>query len=82
MYRVLLESRAERDLGLLERSMHNRIIERLLKLRVNPRDSALKLIGSKNAWRIRIGDWRVLYEIDDGIKEVKIYRIKHRSRAY
>lgn len=82
MYRVFTESRAERDLNILERSVRERIVERLLKLQDNPRVNAKKLKGSKNAWRIRVGDWRVIYEIDDARKEVMVYRVKHRSTAY
>ncbi|MBI2624513.1 type II toxin-antitoxin system RelE/ParE family toxin [Candidatus Parcubacteria bacterium] len=62
--------------------MRNRVITHLLNLENSPRTNAKKLEGSKSAWRIRIGDWRVMYEVDDKSKEVKIYRIKHRSRAY
>ena len=83
MYKVLLELRAEKDLGALELSLKERIIERLLLLKNNPRPvNAKKLVGSKNAWRLRVGDWRIIYEIKDKSKEIKIYRIKHRSRAY
>ncbi|MBI2038774.1 MAG: type II toxin-antitoxin system RelE/ParE family toxin [Candidatus Niyogibacteria bacterium] len=82
MYKVLIERRAERDLNALEKSMRSRVIRYCLKLRDNPRANAKKLHGSPNAWRIRIGDLRVIYEIDDKRREVKIYRIKHRSKAY
>jgi mRNA interferase RelE/StbE len=33
-------------------------------------------------YRLRVGDWRVLYTIDDQAREVRIYRIKHREKAY
>ena len=82
MYKVLVERRAERDLNTLERKMRNRVIAHLFGLGNAPRMNARKLEGSKNAWRIRIGDWRVIYEINDKQKEIKIYRIKHRSKAY
>ncbi len=82
-YKVLLESRAEKDLNKLENDIRARVVARLLFLRNNPRPpGAKKLEGSKYAWRIRIGDWRVVYEIYDKTKEVKIYRIKHRSEGY
>lgn len=82
MYKVLLEAGAERDLDNLERSVRERVIEQFLLLKENPRRGAKKLKGTKNAWRIRTGSWRVIYEINDTRKEIKIYRIKHRSRAY
>lgn len=82
MYKVLIERSAERDLNKLESKTRDRVIARLLDLRNNPRTNAKKLEGSNNVWRVRIGDWRTIYEIDDKKKEIKIYRIKHRSRAY
>jgi mRNA interferase RelE/StbE len=41
-----------------------------------------KLAGTKDEWRIRIGDYRILLEIDDRNKTVVIYRILHRKEAY
>lgn len=41
----------------------------------------MKLTGSKHDWRIRIGDWRVLYTIDDSAKAVDVAAIRHRSDA-
>lgn len=82
MYKILLESRAERDLDSLEISLRKRVIAKLLELRRDPRKNAKKIADSKNAWRVRTGDWRIIYEIYDKIKTVKVYRIKHRSKAY
>ena len=83
MYSVLLEKRAEKDLKALDNYLEKKIIERLLLLKQNPRPSgAKKLSGSKNAWRIRFANYRVIYEINDANKEIRVYRIKHRSKAY
>ncbi|MEK7516395.1 MAG: type II toxin-antitoxin system RelE/ParE family toxin [Patescibacteria group bacterium] len=83
MYRVLLESRAEKDLESLDKIVQKRAVERLLLLQTNPRPAGSKrLVGSHNAWRVRIGDWRIIYEINDRTETVKVYRIKHRSKAY
>jgi mRNA-degrading endonuclease RelE of RelBE toxin-antitoxin system len=49
----------------------------------NPRPLGYrKLTGSKNDWRIRIGDYRVLYEIDEKAKAVRIMRVRHRREVY
>jgi len=82
MYKILIERRAERDLDGMEQVMRKRIIAHVLLLQNNPRINAKKIEGSRHGWRIRVGDWRVIYEINDKAKEVKIYRIKHRSKAY
>jgi mRNA interferase RelE/StbE len=41
-----------------------------------------KLSGSQNEWRVRVGDYRILYEIDDRIRRVRIYAIGHRREIY
>ncbi len=83
MYKVFIEKRAEKDLNALDHLLRERIVERLLLLAGNPRPQGTKkLTDTKNAWRLRIGDWRVIYEINDLKREVKIYRIKHRSGVY
>lgn len=53
------------------------------KLEADPRRrGAKKLTGFEHQWRIRVGEYRVLYEIDDDQRLVHIYRIAHRSEAY
>ena len=81
MYKILIKRKALDDLNALEESLQKRITERILLLKANPRLGAKKLI-SLEFWRIRIGNWRVIYEINDDRKEIEIFRIKHRSKAY
>ena len=83
MYEVYLERSAENDLKRLPTSTFDRIIYQIKTLAENPRPSGCrKLTGSKNDWRIRIGDHRVLYEIDEKTKAVRIMRVRHRREAY
>lgn len=83
MYKVFLERRAEKDIDALDRGIREKVIERLLLLEENTRPLGVKkLVGTMNAWRLRVGDWRIIYEIYDKKKEVKVYRVKHRSKAY
>lgn len=41
-----------------------------------------KLAGAKHDWRIRVGDYRVIYEIADAVKVVRVYRVRHRRDVY
>ena len=83
MYRILLERAAERDLRRLSRDIHDRIIAALQELARHPRPPGCrKLSGSKNDWRIRVGDYRVVYEIADGTHEVRVNRVRHRREVY
>jgi mRNA interferase RelE/StbE len=83
MYRVLLERGAERDLARLSSEIHGRVIAAIQALANNPRPPGCrKLAGSKNDWRIRVGDYRVVYEIADEIRVVRINRVRHRREVY
>lgn len=83
MYEVLIERTAERDLRSLPHNIFNRIVARIRALAENPRPPGChKLTGSRNDWRIRIGDYRVVYEIDDARTRVRIFRVRHRREVY
>lgn len=83
MYRVLLERAAEKDLSRLSVEIHDRLIAAIRSLGQNPRPSGCrKLAGSKHDWRIRVGDYRVIYEIADVIRVVRVNRVWHRREVY
>jgi len=83
VYRVLLERGAERDLARLSSEIHDRVIAAIQALTNNPRPPGCrKLVGSKNDWRIRVGDYRVIYEIADEIRLVRVNRVRHRREVY
>jgi len=83
VYEVYLERAAERDLKRFSADIFQRIIRQIKTLSENPRPAGCrKIIGSKNDWRIRIGDYRVIYEIDDGGKAVRVMRVRHRREVY
>ena len=83
MYEVYLEKAAENDLKRLPTTTFHRIIPHIKALAENPRPlSCRKLTGSKNDWRIRIGDYRIIYEIDEKAKAVRIMRVRHRREVY
>ncbi len=83
MYRVLLERSAEKGLSQLSSETHDRVIVAIQALATNPRPPGCrKLSGSKNDRRIRLGDYRVIYEIADEIRVVRINRVRHRREVY
>jgi len=83
MYRVLLERAAEKDLSRLSTGMHDRVIIAIQRLAKNPRPTGCrKLAGTDNDWRIRVGDYRVIYEIADDIRVVRVNRVRHRGEVY
>jgi mRNA interferase RelE/StbE len=83
VYEILLERRAEKDLRKLSSELFQRIIAKIQSLSENPKpQGSRKITGSKIDWRIRIGDYRAIYEIDEQEKRVRIMRVRHRREAY
>jgi len=83
MYEVFLERRAERDLRRVSRERFGLIVQRIKELAETPRPTGCrKIAGSASDWRIRVGAYRVLYEIDDEAKAVRVMRVRHRREAY
>ena len=83
MYRVFLERAAEKDLERLSSRLHDRVIAAIQALSRNPRPPGCrKLMGTDNDWRIRVGDYRVIYEIVDTNRVVRVNRVRHRRDVY
>jgi mRNA interferase RelE/StbE len=81
-YEVVLAKSARKELEKLPDRISDRILIRLEGLEKVPRPvGSLKLTGA-NLWRVRIGDYRVIYEIDDTKRMVDILIIQHRKNAY
>ena len=82
-YDVSLTSSSEKELKGLPGQWIARIVPRLEDLASNPRPpGCLKLKGGNREWRIRVGDYRVVYTIDDTELLVEVTRIRHRSEVY
>jgi mRNA interferase RelE/StbE len=82
-YSLEIKQSAQKELDALDDTMFARIDRKILTLANNPRPAGCKkLRGYKNQWRVRVGDWRVVYIIDDAPKVVSITRIAHRREVY
>jgi mRNA interferase RelE/StbE len=82
-YTLTIARQAARDLESLPAAVVVRVDRKILALRNDPRPvHGKKLKGPLDLWRIRVGDYRVIYSIDDRARLVDIVRIRHRSKAY
>jgi mRNA interferase RelE/StbE len=81
-YSVLLTAQAEKGLADLPAAVRSRVAEVLRKLADNPRPPGCKKLANTDAWRIRVGDYRIIYWISDKAKVVKVLRLRPRGRAY
>ena len=80
---VVFTNAARKELKRLPFSMEHRILKKIMDLRENPRPmGCIKLSGDEAVWRIRVGDYRVLYLIDDMKRVVDIVYVRHRRNAY
>ena len=83
MYRLLIKRAAERDLRRLPRPLFNRLNRQILALSEDPRPpGAKKLKGRLEGWRVRVGQYRILYQIDDETQTITIARVRHRRDVY
>ena len=82
MYELFVLPPAQKDLDKLEVSAFDRILRKIRALAKDVRPpGCLKLTGD-DGYRVRSGDYRILYRIDDAAKRIYIYRIKHRKDVY
>lgn len=81
-YSVLLKRSAEKELNALDQTLRQRIVQTLLRLENDPRPRGAKKLTDREAYRLRIGDYRALYTVDDGDRIVRIIAVGHRSDVY
>jgi mRNA interferase RelE/StbE len=82
-YKVVLKPSVEKDLRSLPRSIVARVFKQIeaLKDEPVPRQS-IKLAGAEHLYRIRIGDYRVIYGVDRDLKQVIVHYVRHRRDVY
>jgi mRNA interferase RelE/StbE len=81
-YRILILRRAQKELADLPHLVYDRVKQSILDLASNPRPGQTHKLVSRDGWRIRVGDYRVIYEIDDTEKTVTVLHVGHRRDVY
>lgn len=83
-YRIDLSPEAKKNLRRIsDCRLHDRLIEAIADLADTPRPpECKKLVGAVDQWRIRVGDWRVAYVIEDGRLMVLVVRAAPRGEVY
>lgn len=81
-YTLSILRRAQKELAQLPGGVYERVRDGIRELALAPRPpGCLKLVG-RDGWRVRIGNYRVIYEIDDRQQTIKILHVGHRSDIY
>ncbi len=82
-YRVEFTTAAARAIRKLPKNVRSRLLDAIGGLSDEPRPpGARKLAGADLAWRIRLGDYRVIYEVEDDALLVTVVRAAHRREVY
>lgn len=82
-YKIFIERRAEKEFEETPKEIQKKLTSIIVKLKDNPRPpNVRKISGSEDYYRIRVGDYRIVYEIKDKEKRINIFRIRHRKEAY
>jgi mRNA interferase RelE/StbE len=82
MYEVILQKPAEKFLKKLDKENQKRVISKLKELENNPH-IGIPLVGNLTGlWKLRIGDYRAVYQIDDDKLIVLVLKIGHRKNVY
>jgi len=81
-YKIFIEKSAQKDLAKIPLQHQNRIITAIQLLAKNPRPAGSKKLSGRDAWRIRIGTYRVIYEILDDRLIILVVVIGHRKDIY
>jgi len=81
MYQIILSQNAKKFLKKLNKQISNRIIKTIERLRFRPEAHSTKLIGQK-IYKLRSGDYRIIFSINKGILQILIIKIDHRKKIY
>lgn len=81
-YQIAISRSAIKELETLPSTVIERVRERIRSLATDPRPSGSRKLRGRGGWRVRVGDYRILYEIDDAEHVVDVGAIRHRSSAY
>ena len=82
-YSIVFKPAVERDLRLLHKSIILRVMERIDRLKDDPFPRQVsKLTGAERLYRIRVGAYRIVYEVDTQARQVVIHHIRHRREVY
>ncbi|MFA4844442.1 MAG: type II toxin-antitoxin system RelE/ParE family toxin [Candidatus Margulisiibacteriota bacterium] len=81
-YHLEITSGAEKELKKYPSKLQDRIIKKILNLEENPRPYGFKKLFGSNNFRVRMGDYRIIYAIDDARRTAKIIDLGHRKDIY
>ena len=81
-YEVSILRRARKALGTIHGPQYEKVKKAIIALGENPRPKGCKKLSGRNGWRVRVGDYRIIYEIEDMKLIVLVVHLGHRREVY
>lgn len=82
-YKVTIKKSAQKEIKALPKNVIKRVLNKIKQLAEEPRPSGCrKIVGTENTWRIRVGNYRIIYNVFDEILLIEVIAVKHRKDAY
>ena len=81
-YSIEITTSAQRQFKKLPQDLQDRILPKLFELEIHPKPFGTKKLADSDFYRIRVGDYRVIYSVDDSMRNIKILDIAHRREIY
>jgi mRNA interferase RelE/StbE len=81
-YQIIIPNSVQKQIKKLSKTIQDDIFECLVKMQTNPRPSGYLKMKNTEGYRIRLGDYRILYDIDDQAQKIKLRKIGHRRDIY
>jgi mRNA interferase RelE/StbE len=82
IYNIQISRSAQKQLAKINNPFFKAINEKILALKSNPRPPGCKKLKGNESWRIRVADYRIIYEIRDDILIIIVIDIDHRKQVY
>jgi mRNA interferase RelE/StbE len=82
-YKITFKPSVEKDLRALPKSVIARVLDHIQALANDPLPrQSIKLAGAEHLYRIRVGDYRIVYGVDNKAKQVIVHYVRHRPEVY
>ena len=81
-YKIVLTKSAVKELENLPPKTHDKIVEHLRQIEENPRVFGAEKLTGREAYKLRVGNYRIIYEISDSVQKVEVFMIEDRRQVY
>jgi mRNA interferase RelE/StbE len=81
-YFVLIQPSAQKEIERLPKPAQTKVLKALVALSENPRPASCKKLVGTDAWRVRVGEYRIVYWIEDNVLSVEVVKVAHRKDVY